>query len=360
MKRFIDIHVPITTCNFRCHYCYVTQMKKNNTEKVAFTYSPSQVRKALSQKRLGGVCLFNVCGLGETLIPEKIIDYVEELLKEGHYVMIVTNGSLTKRFEEICKMQPELLTRLFFKFSLHYFELKNRGLFNTFANNVHMVKAAGCSYTIEITPNDELEPYIDDIKHYCLKEFGALCHVSIPRKENDNTIPLLSTHSLDDFCTIWGTFDSNLMKFKREIWGVKRKEFCHAGEWSGLLNLGTGEWTPCYGIRGQKRNIFENPDKPFDFCPVGKHCKLPHCYNGHSFLTMGNIPEINSYHYGDVRDRECPDGSHWLSESVYDYFNSRLEDENKDEYTLKEKIKFEEIKTTTFTKNVINKIVAKK
>ena len=40
MKRFIDLHVPITNCNFKCHYCYVTQMCKDGTEKIQFTYSP--------------------------------------------------------------------------------------------------------------------------------------------------------------------------------------------------------------------------------------------------------------------------------------------------------------------------------
>lgn len=85
MKRFIDIHVPITSCNFKCHYCYVTQMEKNETEQVDFKYSPEIVRKALSKQRLGGVCLFNVCGLGETLIPSQIVQYIKVLLEEGHY-----------------------------------------------------------------------------------------------------------------------------------------------------------------------------------------------------------------------------------------------------------------------------------
>lgn len=360
MKRFIDIHVPVTACNFDCHYCYVTQMKKNNTEKTIFKYSPDHVRKSLSIDRMGGVCLFNICGLGETLIPEQIIDYIKELLEEGHFVMIVTNGSLTKRFKQICKFDSELLSRLMFKFSLHYFEMKKRDLFDVFAENVRRVKKAGCSYTIEITPNDELEPHIEEIKSYCMKEFGALCHVSIPRKENDSKIPLLSKHTLNEFCEIWGCFDSDLMKFKKDLWGIKRKEYCHAGEWSGLLNIGTGEWRPCYSIRAQKRNMFENIDEPFCFYPVGKKCKLPHCYNGHSFLSLGDIPEINNYHFSDLRDRESLDGSHWLTPKVYDFFNTRLEDENSDKYSILEKLEFEKIKSTTIVKNVIRKITKSK
>lgn len=327
MKRFIDIHVPITSCNFKCHYCYVTQTCKNNTEKVEFKYSVEVVRQALSKDRMGGVCLFNVCGLGETLIPEELLPYIKALLQEGHFVMIVTNGTLTKRFEEIAKFEPVLLSRLFFKFSFHFLELKRLNLMNVFISNVKLMRAVGCSFTIEVTPNDELEPHIDEIKRICLEEFGAWPHVTIPRKENDKTIPLLSKHTFEEFCNIWGVFDSELFEFKKSIWGVKRKEFCHAGEWSGLLNLGTGIWQPCY-VRLQKRNIFENVNEPFEFYPVGCHCQLPHCYNGHSFLTLGDIPSINTFHYADVRDRQCSDGSHWLNSITLDFYNERLEDKN--------------------------------
>ena len=357
MKRFIDIHVPISSCNLRCHYCYVTQMKKNNSEKVEFKYSPKQVREALSIKRLGGVCLFNLCGLGETLLPGVIIEYVRELLEEGHYVMIVTNGILTKRFEELASLDKELRKRLFFKFSFHFLELKRLHLFDTYFKNVRMMKDAGCSYTIEMTPSDELEPYIDEIKKILIENVGALCHVTIPRKESDKTIPLLSKHNIEDFYKIWSTFDSELLDFKKEIWGVKRKEFCHAGEWSGLLNLGTGIWTPCYCIRGQKKNIFENVEKNIEFYPVGTKCKMPHCYNGHSFLTLGNIPEIDSYHFNQVRDRVNNNGEHWLSDETNQFYNERLESQNKTKYTVKEKLIHKKYKYKTILKNVYYKLI---
>lgn len=237
MKRFIDIHVPITSCNFKCHYCYVTQMEKNETEQVDFKYSPEIVRKALSKQRLGGVCLFNVCGLGETLIPSQIVQYIKVLLEEGHYIMIVTNGTITRRFTELMEFNDDLKSRLFFKFSLHYLELKRLNLTKTFIDNVMLIKNNGCSFTIEITANDEYEKYIPEIKTLCKENFGALCHVTIPRKENDKNIPLLSSHSMEEFSNIWSTFNSELFAFKKSIWGVKRNEFCHAGEWSGLLNL---------------------------------------------------------------------------------------------------------------------------
>lgn len=356
MKRFIDIHVPISSCNFKCHYCYVSQMCKNNKEIVKFNYSPEHVRKALSCERMGGECLFNICGLGETLIPKELLAYVRELLLEGHYLMIVTNGTLTERFKEISKMSKELLKHLFFKFSFHYLELKRLNKIDVFFNNVKLMQSVGCSITVEITPNDELEPYIDDIKNLCMEHLGALCHVTIPRKENDDTIPLLSKHNFDEFCKIWSVFDSELFDFKRSIWGVKRTEFCHAGEWSGLLNLGNGVWTPCYNIKAQKRNLFKNIEEPFEFYPVGTCCKMPHCYNGHSFLSLGNIPEINTMHYDALRDRVDVNGNHWLTDEVKNFFNGRLEDSNTYDYSGKDKLRFKFDKYSTIAQNILSKI----
>ena len=56
------------------------------------------MRKALSKERLGGICLINFCGGGETLLPPEIVKYIRVLLEEGHYIMIVTNATVSKRF----------------------------------------------------------------------------------------------------------------------------------------------------------------------------------------------------------------------------------------------------------------------
>ena len=51
------------------------------------------------------------------------------------------------------------------------------------------------SFSIEMTPYDDLEPYIDEIKNYCMEHYGALCHVTIPRDMLTKEIKLLSKHS---------------------------------------------------------------------------------------------------------------------------------------------------------------------
>ena len=139
MKRYFDCYIPTETCNFRCHYCYIAQHRKFNNKVATFKYKPDYIAKALSKERLGGTCMINLCAGGETLIAEEVVDVAEAILNEGHYVMIVTNGSLTKRFEKIAKFPRELLNHLFFKFSFHYFELKRLKMLDYFCLNLHQI-----------------------------------------------------------------------------------------------------------------------------------------------------------------------------------------------------------------------------
>lgn len=337
MKRFIDIHIPVTACNLECHYCYVALSKGRNSKPTPFLYSPQHIGKALSQERLGGICHFNMCGLGETLIPEQTLDITYEILKQGHYVMIVTNGTLTKRFEEFCRFPDEFKKRLGFKFSFHYLEFKKKNLLDVFYKNVEMVHQAGCSFSIEMTPNDEVEPYIEDIKRECMEHFGALCHLTIPRDEAKPGYKLQSKHTLEEFAEIWESFNSPMFDFKLSTWEQRRKEYCYAGAWSGLLNVGNGELSACYGSR-IVQNIFEDITKPIDFVAVGRRCRLSHCYNGHSLLALGTIPEIKTCRYCDERDRyNANDNTHWLTPEMYEFLSHRLEEYN-DEFTKGEKL----------------------
>lgn len=330
MKRFIDVHIPVTNCNLKCHYCYVAIGHERDSKATKFQYSAERIGMALTKERLGGICHFNLCGLGETLIPNEVVDIVKAILAEGHYIMIVTNGTLSKRFDEFCKFPEEYRKRLGFKFSYHYLELKRLKLFDCFYENVKKVHENGMSYSIELTPSDELEPYIEDIKKECMIHFGALCHITVPRDVSKPGYVLQSKHTMEQFKKIWGVFDSQLFDFKTQIWGVRRKEYCYAGAWSGLLNIGNGEFTACYGSR-IRQNIFQDINKPIDFTAVGTTCRLDHCYNGHSFLALGTIPEIKSMRYNMERDRiDIRDGSHWLTPEMNAFLNQRLEDYNRE------------------------------
>ena len=107
IKRFIDCGIPTYACNFRCHYCYVTQNYLFTQKVPKFKYSSDIIGNALSKNRLGGTCLFNICASGETLIPNEVISYVRAILEQGHYVMVVTNGIITKRLKKILKQKKK-------------------------------------------------------------------------------------------------------------------------------------------------------------------------------------------------------------------------------------------------------------
>lgn len=328
IKRYIECYVDTETCNLRCHYCYITQKRKFNSKLMKLPHPKEFIRKALSQQRLGGICLLNFCAGGETLLSDEVLPVVHELLCEGHYVMIVTNGTLTKRFEEISNWSEELRNRLIIKFSFHYLELKRLNILEKFFYNINLMKKFKISFTVEITPSDELIPYIEEIKNVCKEHLKTLCHVTIARDDRTNNIDILSTYDFEHYKEIWGQFHSELFDFKTTIFYKKRKEFCYAGDWSLYVNLYSGVVTQCY-IGEQLGNIYQNIDEPIKFKAIGYGCPLPHCYNGHSFLTLGDIPELKTPTYAQMRNRVCEDGSEWLTNDVKKFFSSKLCESNK-------------------------------
>ena len=337
MKRYIEMYVPVTTCTLHCHYCYIYHKKLFKAALPEFKYSPEQVKKALTKERLGGTCLINVCGGGETLLPPQMVDYIKALLENGHFVSVVTNGTVSRAFDAIAKFSPELLERLFFKFSYHYIELKTKNLFDLFFGNIRKMRDAGCSFVLELTPNDESIPLIDELKQKAIDELGAACHTTIARNDiaPQDSKPILTALCEEDYYKTWDVFESDMLRFKRTIFGKKRTEFCYAGAWSGYVNLGTGIMKQCY-CSFMEQQIFENPDKPIKFVPIGRKCKEPHCYNGHAVLTLGTIPELETITYAQLRNRVCLDGTEWLKPKVKAFFSCKLKDTNK-EYSSAQK-----------------------
>lgn len=335
IKRYIDCYVPVTGCTLRCHYCYITHHRLFDAELPKFNYSPQHVRKALSRERLGGTCLINLCGGGETLLPPEIVAYIRALLEEGHYVMVVTNATVSKRFDEIAQFPAELTKRLFFKFSYHYTELKKRNLLDRFFANIRKVRNAGCSFTLEATPSDEWIPYIDEMKQAAIDNVGAVCHITIARDERDpEKLPILTSLPREEYEKTWHSFESALFNYKLTIFEQKRREFCYAGDWSFYLNLATGSMTQCYNTH-YTQNIFEDINKPIKFLAVGKYCKEHHCYNGHSFIVLGDIPCLQSPTYTELRNRICNDGSEWLKPEMKHFMSTKLWQSNKEYSPLK-------------------------
>lgn len=338
IKMFIETFVPVLTCTLRCHYCYITQSRKFASELPKFKYSPEHVGKAVSQERLGGVCHFNMCGGGETLLPPEMTGYLRAILEQGHYIMVITNGTVSKRFDEIAKFPREMCERLCFKFSYHYLELKKKNLLDLFFGNIKKMRDAGCSVSLELTPSDEAVPVADELKQVAIERLGAPCHITVARDNTRYERPILSKQfpTRETYRRFWGEkFLSDMFDYKLSIWGQKRKEFCYAGAWSGVLDLGSGSFGQCY-CSFYRQNLFENIDKPIKRVPIGKRCMESHCFNGHAFLTLGLIPDLDSIFYSRIRNRVCADGSEWLNPRMKAFLSQKLRENNR-EYTAFEK-----------------------
>lgn len=364
IKRLLAINVPIKNCNLKCEYCYITALNEVKKGPAIFKYSPEHVGKCLAKERLGGICIINLTGGGETLIPKEMPQYIYHLLAQGHYLEVVTNGTLTERFKEIATFPKEYLNRLEFKFSFHYKELLKRNWLEKYFENVKMMRDAGCSFTVELMPYDELIPDINNIIDVCKNELGAVCQITVGRNDLTGTKELLTSLSREDYEKTWQIFNSDMFNFKLNIFEREVKEFCYAGDWSLYIDLGTGAAKPCYG-QMSNQNIFEDPNKGIIFEPVGTHCRQPYCYNGHAFLTLGVVPELETPFYSDIRNRVTEDGSEWLQPELKEAFSKKLKDSNR-EWTSKEKFlygctyPFRFIRTAIYDRKEIYEKVIKK
>jgi hypothetical protein len=200
---------------------------------------------------------------------------------------------------------------------------------SVYFDNVKKVRNAGCSISVELTPSDEMVPYIDDAISLCRKRVGAVCHVTVARNERNPSLSILTQYPKAAYEDIWNRFQSDLFKFKLRVFGEKRREYCYAGLWSGVLDLVTGNLKQCY--RGKVlQNIFEDIERPIQFAPIGRHCSQPHCYNAHAFMTLGVIPSIKTPRFAEMRNRICDDGSEWLTPDMQSFLSRKLGDANRE------------------------------
>lgn len=329
LKRFINCYVPTETCNFRCEYCYITLTKAFNGNLFEMQYPIEHFRKAVSKERLGGMCLFNLCAGGETMLSPQIIPVIKELLKEGHNVAVVTNGTPAKNFDRLLELDHGLLEMLYFKFSFQYFELVRTGLMDTFFNNIRKIRQAGCSFSVDITPHDGLIPYINTIKQIFMEKLGALPHITVARDTTTKELKILTQLSKEEYIRTWSVFDSAKFDYKIQEFLKPHHQFCYAGDWAFSLELGTGNLRKCDGAPVPKEmnfyNMYENPEEEIPFTPIGTKCPIAHCYNCHALLTLGAIPELTAPTYAKMLDRVDDKGEHWLKPKIRNLYSNRLE-----------------------------------
>lgn len=323
--KYISCHIPYDSCNFRCSYCYVRQLTDFGSHMIHFA-SPEYIRRAFSRKRVGGTALVNFCARGETLLHPEVVPIICKFVEEGHYVHIVTNGTISAAFQKFIDMKVDM-SKIFFKFSFHYQELIEKNLLETYFRNINLMKEHGASFTVEVVTSDDVIPYIEEIKKCCLENVGALPHLTLARDDRTEEIDLLVKKDMEDYKRIWSDFDSELFRYKIELLHVKRKEYCHAGEWSLQVDLKTGTVHQCVG-HSKIFDIYDDICEPIKLEPVRENCRLPYCYNGHAYLTLGDIEGITSPTYCDVRDRQTVDGGHWLTPEMQGIFSQRLYENN--------------------------------
>lgn len=334
MRRFLECLTTNTTCNLHCGYCYLIQQNRRTNQKAFFDYSPEHIGKALRKERLGGTSLISITAQGETLIPKELPYVVLEILKQGHFVNITTNGTLSKRLDDFLKITQGFHNHIHLSFSFHYTELKKRNLVDVFFNNIKIAWESGCSILLQINLVDEYIPFWDEIKALSLKYVGALPQVALTRREKSGDFEIYSELSFSKYKEIGQEMKSPLFDFTCSNFNKKRKEFCYAGWWSGVLNMQTGLLRGCYG-QGLNFNIFENIDEEIPFAPIGKNCQLKYCVNSSHFISQGIIPSmLPQPSYGELRNRE---EAHWYYPEMRDFLYEQFEDVNP---TLPMSIKF--------------------
>lgn len=334
IKRFIECLIPVTACNLKCSYCYVIQRDNRKNKMAELKYTPAQIGEAMNKKRWGGICYFSICGAGETTMQKDIEEIVFNILKNGHYVNITTNGVLTNRLKKIIEKNRKYINHLHFAFSFHYLELKRLNQLDTFFENVNYVKKQGASILVQINLCDEYLPHLDEIKKMCIDKVGAMPQVAATRKESAGIkkIELMTNLSEEEYVKYGKTFDSPLFDFTMKNFNKPRKEFCYAGDWTGTLNLATGVLKRCYASC-ISQDVFKDPKEKIRFLAIGNCCSSLFCMNSSHFMSLGVIPTINTPTYSELRNRKK---AKWYNTGMEEFLSSKLKESNK-EYNLLKK-----------------------
>ena len=324
MKRFFECLIPVTACNLKCDYCYIRQEGRDSHKITPFRYSVEQMSSLFTKEKIGE-CFFSLCGAGETLFHPELPALVKMLLEEGHYVNITTNGTFTQGLEKLLfQLTPSYCEKLLFSFSLHWNELKQKQLLDVFRDNVYRVRNAKCSFFVQFNLYDGYLPHLEEIKQYCIDNFGAMPQVATTREERE-TYKIYSSLSVEEYINVGSQFKSPLFEFTMRNFNVPIKDFCYAGMWSYKLYFERGTIKPCY-CNGSEMDIIEASHKNFTYTPIGRDCHNAYCVNSSHFLSMGVVPSMYSnITYTGLRNRE---EAKWFTSKMAAFLSRKLYDDN--------------------------------
>lgn len=328
IQRYVECYMDKQACNLRCEYCYVSQRREISNRVRKFVHTPEFIASALSPHRLGGISLIGLCCDGEPLISDDYVTLIKLLLQEGHYVFLISNGTISKSIDKLCELPKEAISRLFIRFSYHYFELKRLNLTKIFFENIQKVRACGGSISLLLVGSDDYIDYLDDIKDTCMKELGALPHIDMVRDEikgKDDSLEIDSKYSYEEYIAIWEQFDSAFFKVKEKTKELDRGK-CYAGKRVLHLELMTGEAKRC-STGAFVDNIYEDISKPINFYTEPKECPMKYCPCSSMFFALGsrlnyqNMPTIY-----ELWNRETKDGTNWMNDESKEFFMQRFDE----------------------------------
>ncbi|MDD5999622.1 MAG: radical SAM protein [Lachnospiraceae bacterium] len=284
IKKFINATVHTQGCNLKCDYCYLAQhMYSNNKSRLALRNPVEYVLKAFSPERMGGICYITLVGDGETLLPDDIEDFIVGLVKQGHYLTIITNGTLVEKIIHIIERLKEinLQNHIYFSLSLHFLEIVRLGLKDRFTQCVNFLKEENISVGITLVLANSYIPVIEEIKIYC-DELGIVPSVNLAINEHeDGEVEHIVEVSDEEYremekrLTGQKSVTSKLNNFY-----TKETGFCYAGVWSIILDITTGECGQCVNNSDHVFNFYDNIEKPLELLPVGNRCKAAYCICG--------------------------------------------------------------------------------
>ena len=319
--KLLECYVPNSHCNLRCEYCYVIQRNYRDMAMPKFRRTPEEIGRAFNPARYDAEYLFvNFCAPGETLLCKELPDIIIEVLKQGNVVLISNNGTVTPAIEKLISLPEDLSSKLIFGCSLHYKEFKKRNLLGVFTENIKKIAASPASFHVSFNLYEGYMDCLDEIKNYCMENFGAPPHIAIMRDQR-NGMKLYDPIDLATYKRRGADFHSARFEVECDNFLVNRqKYFCYAGETSWVLDLATGNLSRCY-CEPPYFNAYDNLEQKIPLWPVGRHCNDTYCINASYFIACGNIPEVNYPPYSLLRDR--PEAN-WHKKPIRDIIGKKF------------------------------------
>lgn len=326
LKRVIFLQIPTNFCNMRCEYCYLIQKDDvlRYGERTRYPHRPEFLAAAMSRKRLGGMAYIDITTTGETLLYGDVVELTRLFLIEGHVVSITTNGTVSKVIDRLLELPDDLKERLFIRCSFHYLELKRLNMLDEFFENVRKIRNSAASVTVMMVASDVYLPYKEEIKSWFMSRLGALPQLDFVRESTKEDYTLDSDKNLDNYIKVWDDFQSKKFEHRKYYFGRHIHEFCHAGNKCFLLNIFTGEVSPCPQMPAFT-NAFTDISKEIELKSVGQKCPCEWCIYSIMWANFGAIDTPwHGQGYAETLNRIDAEGNSWIKPKLYSVLNMEI------------------------------------